>query len=495
MLSSTDTVNFWWRGCRFSSLGQGAWGARERFGFSPCARPAVHASSARNEHPIARVSDFDVIVIGAGAAGIAAARRLSNAGIDTLLIEARDRIGGRVYTHHPSGSPLPIELGAEFIHGDVDETLSIVRAAKLPLIQLPDEHLEVRQSKLVPIRDFWGEIDKVRRLVPKQKDLSFAEFLDRRKITPRLRRLAADFVEGYHAAELDKISAVSLALTDDEVAGESSNHQFRLVLGYDSVIRTIFDACNAEKLTLRLSTEVQRVEWKKGSVAVHCSGVTGNEEAFSAKRAVVSLPIGVLRAGSVRFLPELRAKRNAIDLIESGHIFKVVLTFREELWDEELLKRRSSNEDVAAKGLQFVHDHDADVPTWWTQAPLRAPVITGWAGGAKAKRLLGEPRETALERALDALSSVLDLPRKALEQQLDAWHLHDWSADPFSRGAYSYVTVGGTTAQKRLAATVEDTLFFAGEATEPDQTGTVAGAVASGERVAKGIIAIQKRER
>jgi monoamine oxidase len=168
--------------------------------------------------------------------------------------------------------------------------------------------------------------------------------------------------------------------------------------------------------------------------------------------------------------PELKDREAASAGLEVGQVFKIVLRFRRAFWED------SAN---------FVHAEGARVPVWWTAVPARVPVITGWAGGPQAELLLNEAEQTRVEISLDALSKVLAATRRVIDDLLDGWWMHDWRADPFSRGAYVYVGVGGSAAQKALAKPVEDTLFFAGEATDAEQTGTVAGAIASGRRAAQ----------
>ena len=146
---------------------------------------------------------FDVVIIGAGAAGLAAGRALSGAGKRVCLLEARDRIGGRVSTLHLPDLPLPIELGAEFIHGERSSTFSIVDAAALTAMELPDDHWWSNDGQFEQIEDFWGLIDSVRaKIGARKRDLSFSDFLrSRRGLPPRTRELARSFVEGYHAAD------------------------------------------------------------------------------------------------------------------------------------------------------------------------------------------------------------------------------------------------------------------------------------------------------
>ena len=151
----------------------------------------------------------DVLVVGAGAAGLAAARELSNAELSVIVVEARDRIGGRVFTLYDRNWPLPVELGAEFVHGHAPETFSIVRAAGLAVTELQENHYSSRKGKLSLIPDFWGKLHDVRRDIARslprgKKDISLSEYLGRRKPTSELRQMFVNFVEGYYAAHPDK---------------------------------------------------------------------------------------------------------------------------------------------------------------------------------------------------------------------------------------------------------------------------------------------------
>jgi monoamine oxidase len=171
-------------------------------------------------------------------------------------------------------------------------------------------------------------------------------------------------------------------------------------------------------------------------------------------------------------------------------VFKIVLRFRNAFWQEEgFVAARLAEHRAHPADFAFVHAHNSAVPTWWTAVPSRAPVLTGWAGGPKAEALLGTSEQERLGLALGALAEVLAVPRALLDDRLESFVAHDWAADPFSRGAYTYPAIGGVSAQKALAKAVKDTLFFAGEATDPEQTATVAGAIASGHRAARQVVA------
>jgi monoamine oxidase len=407
---------------------------------------------------------FDVIIIGAGAAGLAAARELSAAGRRVCVLEARDRVGGRIHTLHPPDLGVPIELGAEFVHGPSETTLPIVDAAALAMVELPDDHSWLRNGKWETVRDFWGQLDRIRKKI-RGRDVSFAAFVQsRRDISPRLRELACNFVEGYHAAHADRISALTMQAADDEQEG--GNEQYRIVDGQDALIAWLRAGLDPSRADLRLSRAVTRVEWEPSRVVCHAG------ETVRARAAIVTIPIGVWKAGVIAFDPPLREKERAIAKLDAGHVVKIAFRFRERFWEP----------------FNFLHSSHRYMPTWWTTAPLVTPILTGWAGGHAADALLVEAPEARIDRALDALAEVLAMRRRDIDRQLVATYTHDWQADPFTRGAYSYATVGGRGAHDALRKPSRGTLFFAGEATSSDETGTVSGAIASGRRAARELL-------
>jgi monoamine oxidase len=441
-----------------------------------------------------------VLVIGAGAAGLAAARDLSHAGLHVGVIEARDRIGGRIHTVHDPRSPLPIELGAEFVHGEARETLSITQAARLMVIELPEHHFRSRGGRFTPIADFWGVVERMNQELARRTrrggDFAVADYLSGARPASR-RAMLRDFIEGYHAAHPERMSARALAAAAGGNGDARDTKQFRVASGGDALVQWLRDGLDPERTEVRQSTVVEAIAWRPGRVTLHCRGGDGAAlEPLRGRAVIVTAPLAVLRAGSVRIEPALpAAKQRALRLLETGHIFKIVLRFRRAFWDEDQFveRRMTGRRNGAGAALNFVHAHAAELPTWWTALPARAPTLTGWVGGPRAEALLAEPPAIRLERAMAALRVALGVPRRMLDELLDAWSSHDWRADPFSLGAYSYVGVGGTAAPRALARPVQDTLFFAGEATEGDQMGTVAGALASGRRAAREVLRVLER--
>ena len=277
-------------------------------------------------------------IIGAGAAGMAAAHRLTEAGCRVVIVEARDRIGGRIHTLHDTRFPLPVELGAEFIHGRNVETWDLLRAANASAYFADGHHRHFRGGRLRAADGFFDEVARVLarlKRVKRDGDLSFTEFLRRHCNEPRLRqsrRIALAFVEGFDAADANLISAHSLAAS--EGASDEAAESFRIIDGYASVTDFLLRAARQANLTLRLNTVVRTLRWKRGGVET----IIGDGGArIRAERAIVTVPVGMLRDGKPRFEPDLPAKRAAAGKIEMGNVVKVILKFAEAFWETRKL--------------------------------------------------------------------------------------------------------------------------------------------------------------
>ena len=352
---------------------------------------------------------LDAIVIGAGAAGLAAARALGMAGRDVLVVEARGRLGGRIHTHRDPAWPAPLELGAEFVHGAAPDTRAIARAAGLLVQELPERHAWARGGRWRPLSDSWARFLRVcARIDTEGADRSFDRFLAGARVPPDTRALARLMVEGYHAAPAEDVSAHSLAAAPED-AEEAANRQYRLPGGYDGVIAWLRDAAPRERVTVRLNTVVTDLHWSPGAVTVACR-TPWNARAVHhrARCAIVTLPAGVLRAepgaGGVLFSPALPAKRRALRGFAEARVHKVVLRFRDAFWEDARFAERRGDACAPA----YFHDPTAAFPTWWTAAPSALPLLTGWAGGPAAARL---DARTPEQRLADAVGIRRRRPR------------------------------------------------------------------------------------
>lgn len=440
----------------------------------------------------------DVLVIGGGAAGLAAARRLSGRGLSVTVVEARDRLGGRIHTlHHPT-LPLPVELGAEFIHGKPLEIWAWLRSSGTAACEVTGEDWQSTGGKLKridpPPERLRAVLDRLAAVGP--DDESFAGFLEARcQDQPReVLELATAYLEGFHAAPAEVASSLAFAADRKRVAALGQSH-FRLVEGYDSVVRWLREGIDPAKSAVLLGTTVRAVHWRRGEVRLEVESAPGPLPVLEARRAVITLPASVLEAtggeaAAVRFEPEVDGHRQAARRLGMGKVVKVVLRFREAFWENEALPAVEGGRSLAGWG--FLLSRDPHYPTWWTALPARAPILTAWAGGPAAERLEGLPSIQRLHAALDSLARLLGATRASIAGRLQACYTHDWQADPFSRGAYSFVPVGGLGVRQRLARPIEDTLFWAGEATHFEgQAATVAGAIATGYRAAEEVLAAE----
>jgi monoamine oxidase len=435
--------------------------------------------------------DADVIVIGAGLAGLSAAVELFEGGSSVVVLEARDRPGGRVLTLHERGVPLPIELGAEFVHGDAPLLTALAREHGVALLEVDATHWERRGKRLLESTEHESSLQRglaaVERAVRGGEDVSFADGLARARIREPARSRVRAYIEGFQAAHADAISAQSVA--GDDLGTQRVR---RVVDGTDQIIQRLHAKLPAE--CVRLRTVVSRVRWRPSDVEVECRLADARAaRTLRARRVLITLPLGVLASapgseGHVELEPRIPSKERAIARLAMGGVARVVLRFKSAFWAEK--SRVRAAEDACLERMTFLHATGQPFPTWWTSYPVHAPLLTAWAGGAQADALADMSSARAVERALESLAHALGVgPALPRSQLVEGWR-HDWSADPFARGAYSHALVGGKGAGRTLAAPVEGTLFFAGEATcAPPGNGTLEGALASGRRAAGEILA------
>jgi monoamine oxidase len=440
--------------------------------------------------------DADALVLGAGIAGLSAGRALRDGGLRVVVLEARDRIGGRVWTDRSWGSR-PVELGAEFVHGELADTWPELRrlgARHRPwpkgvesLVQLEDGSvLTMRAARAAdPAFDATRTMSLPAVAPSRYEDLDaylrrIGWTLDQRRHVRRAfanaagddphRLSAAAVVAGLRddAGGLPGLIAGAAGGADvaagvDPPARGSAATDFRLSDGYDALPRAL-----AGGLDVRLATPVARV-----AVAVEGVRVTTRAgDVWRAPAAIVALPLGVLQAADVEFEPGLdELKGEALQGLRMGPVIKVVVRLGAPPFDP-------------ADGVEAVYARGAP-PMWWTSSPPDdpTPVWTGFVSGAAAADLLRCPPETALRRALLALEDVVGRPLVMVDGRMVAW-----PDDPWARGGYSHVLPGHHGARERLAVPTPP-LYWAGEATAPEAcAATVHGAYRSGVRAARELI-------
>lgn len=381
-------------------------------------------------------------MIGAGAAGLAAARTLARRGVDALVLEARSRVGGRAYTLRTPDGVFPIELGAEFVHGRSPAMAALLHESG------------AQTAEIAGSSGVWETVEAILdRVDVKAPDRSVDDFL--KSVTLPGTDLARMLIEGFDAAITEDASIVAIA---QEWRSDASDTQSRPADGYGRITQHLA-AHVSDKILF--DARVERVTWSPGRVAVRAMRY-GEPLEIGAKCAIITVPAGVLR-DQIAFDPELPPqKRDALDAIAMGPVVKVVLHFRSVFWDAGFYQAPA----------------DCGFPTVWSRLPQRAPILVAWAGGDAALRV-HEEFSDPIATAVHTCERVF--PNVRIHTQLLGAYAHDWQADPFAGGAYSYLRVGGAGARERLAAPVENTLYFAGEAASNTYAGTVSGALETGE--------------
>jgi monoamine oxidase len=409
-----------------------------------------------------------VVIIGGGVAGLSAASALVRVGCNVTLLEAKDHLGGRIHTVKDDN--LTIELGAEFLHGESQTIANAIKAAELSTHTISDDY-QVFQNGHFKRVNLLEKISKIiHHINIRHRDCSFEGFLDTQMLHPDDRNHAINFVEGFHAAQPQAISAHSIRRGEYAAEHMRNTKQGRINEGYGALVDFLESEIRAHGGKLVTNAAVEKVRWQPGHVEVTFHH--GDHEILKADAAVITLPLGVLKAGAVEFEPPLAVKQEAIEQLQFGNVIKIIFQFRERWWPH----------------FGFMAAPDEVFPTWWTDP--RAPILTGWAGGPKADLLLKYSSAQLKQFGLKTLALLFPKHTEEISRHFISAYTFDWTHDPCTRGAYSYVPVNGLDLPKLLGAPMADTLFFAGEATVTDaQTGTVFGAFETGLRAGRELLA------
>ncbi len=414
----------------------------------------------------------DVIIVGAGAAGLMAARELGKAGKKVLVLEARDRIGGRIFPLDESEFGYPAQGGAEWVHGEAPVTRALIKEAGLNLISEDGEIWSTRSGAFSLHKQFIRNNDSLKeKLKALTEDIPISDFLEKNfkdESDRDFKNSVIKVVEGYDAADSELVSTFMLR---DTWLMKSEWHDGRIKEGYTALLSFLENECGKYGVQIQLNQKVKSIGHEASCIQVHC-----DQKGFTAPKVIVTVSIAVLK--HIQFDPEVKWKLKAASEIGFGGVIKVLLKFKTRWWETV------SGHDLSKMAFLLCNEK---FMTWWTQYPEVTNVLTGWMAGPEAGKNKDASSDELLEMALASLSNIFKTSVSDLKKELVMSKVMNWPADPFTEGAYSYTTYKTNDAYKRLAEPIDDALFFAGEALGTADA-TVEGALESGLKTASAIL-------
>ncbi len=358
-----------------------------------------------------------ILVIGGGIAGLTVAYELSKQNHLVTILEAKQRLGGRIHTLVDNSFSQPVELGAEFVHGDLPQTLSLLNEAGIPYHKINDTMVRLEKGKWKKQEEFTDDWDELMKQMKNlERDMTLSDFLDRYFADDKyksLRTSVEGFAGGFDLADVKTASVKSLY---KEWTNEMDN-QYRIDGGYKSLVEYLATQSKKNGCVIETDCCVQKIDWQENRVVV--TDQLGR--VFKGDKAVITVPVTVLQAEKedenfIAFNPSVPTHQEAARNIGFGNVIKLLIEFDNNFWHDQ------------AKNAGFFLTNEA-IPTWWTLSPGNNNLLTGWVGAEKTKLLKLKSDEEILGIALQSLSNAFNISSDTLQSNLKAYAVANWSKE------------------------------------------------------------------